>query len=126
MRRIITSPDHHPQAAKPESGQGLVEYALILAMVAMAVVVMLSMFGPQIGNIYSNIVTILLNEDPVTWDDLQFATDSCVTNNGAYNSLSNKISSRDLSGIIQQVNEQSGKQIDTSCADWLLSVANEL
>jgi pilus assembly protein Flp/PilA len=39
--------------------QGLVEYALILMFVAIAVLVILSLLGPAIGNIFSNIVNQL-------------------------------------------------------------------
>ena len=39
-----------------ESGQGLVEYALILVLVAMVVIVTLVWLGPTIGNVFSNIV----------------------------------------------------------------------
>ncbi|MBA3870280.1 MAG: Flp family type IVb pilin [Chloroflexota bacterium] len=39
-----------------EEGQGLVEYALILAMVALVVIVMVTIFGPAVGNLFSNIV----------------------------------------------------------------------
>jgi hypothetical protein len=38
------------------TGQGLVEYALILMFVAMAVVVILFFLGPAIGNVFSNII----------------------------------------------------------------------
>lgn len=44
---------YHP---KHEAGQGLVEYALILVMVAMVVIVVLVILGPQIGNVFSNII----------------------------------------------------------------------
>lgn len=37
-------------------GQGLVEYALILVLVAVVVIVALALLGPQIGNIFSNLV----------------------------------------------------------------------
>jgi len=37
-------------------GQGLVEYALILMFVAVVMIVLVVMFGPGLGNIYSNIV----------------------------------------------------------------------
>jgi pilus assembly protein Flp/PilA len=40
-----------------EGGQGLVEYALILVLVALVVIVVLVLLGPAIGNMYSNIVT---------------------------------------------------------------------
>jgi pilus assembly protein Flp/PilA len=39
-----------------ERGQGLVEYALILMLVALIVIVILALLGPAIGNIFSNIV----------------------------------------------------------------------
>ncbi|MCJ7735360.1 MAG: pilus assembly protein [Anaerolineales bacterium] len=45
-----------------ETGQGLVEYALILLLVALAIIVILSIFGSELadtyGGIYSNIVNI--------------------------------------------------------------------
>ncbi|MHB0923289.1 MAG: pilus assembly protein [Bellilinea sp.] len=45
--------------APKEKGQGLVEYALILVLVAIVVIVILSIMGPAIGNIFSNIVKAL-------------------------------------------------------------------
>jgi len=39
-----------------EEGQGLVEYALILALVALVVIVMVTVFGPAVGNLFSNII----------------------------------------------------------------------
>jgi pilus assembly protein Flp/PilA len=39
-----------------EKGQGLVEYALILVMVAIVVIVSLALIGPAVGNIFSNIL----------------------------------------------------------------------
>ncbi len=36
-----------------ESGQGLVEYALILVLVAIVVIVVLALLGPAIGNVFS-------------------------------------------------------------------------
>ena len=39
-----------------EEGQGLVEYALILVLVAVVVIVNLALRGPAIGNIFSNLV----------------------------------------------------------------------
>jgi pilus assembly protein Flp/PilA len=37
-------------------GQGLMEYALVIVLVALIVVVLLSLFGVSIGNIFSNVV----------------------------------------------------------------------
>ena len=41
--------------AKEEKGQGLVEYALILVLVAIVVIAALTLLGPLIGEIFSNI-----------------------------------------------------------------------
>ncbi len=38
-------------------GQGLVEYALILLLIALVVIVSLAVFGSSVGNLYSNIVS---------------------------------------------------------------------
>ncbi len=38
-----------------EKGQGLVEYALILVLVAIVVIAILALLGPQISNIFSQI-----------------------------------------------------------------------
>ena len=40
-----------------EEGQGLVEYALILVLVALVVIAVMLLVGPAIGNVFSNIVT---------------------------------------------------------------------
>ena len=40
-------------------GQGLVEYALILVFVAVMMIILITLIGPAIGNMYSNIVTQL-------------------------------------------------------------------
>jgi pilus assembly protein Flp/PilA len=40
-----------------EKGQGLVEYALILVLVSVVVVGILSMLGPSVGAVFSNLVT---------------------------------------------------------------------
>ena len=37
-------------------GQSLLEYALILILVAIIVIIVIYLFGPAIGNLYSNIV----------------------------------------------------------------------
>ena len=42
-----------------EEGQGLVEYALILIMVAVVVLVIAAVLGPGNGKIYSNLVATL-------------------------------------------------------------------
>lgn len=42
-----------------EKGQGLVEYALILVLVAMVVIAVLLLLGPVIGNAFSRIESSL-------------------------------------------------------------------
>ena len=42
--------------ALQSEGQGLVEYALILVFVGMAVILILAVVGPAIGNIFSNLI----------------------------------------------------------------------
>jgi pilus assembly protein Flp/PilA len=42
--------------APKEKGQGLVEYALILVLVAVVVIAILALLGPAIANIFNNIV----------------------------------------------------------------------
>ncbi len=42
-----------------EEGQGLVEYALILVLVAIVVIAILMVLGPTIGNVFSQIVSAL-------------------------------------------------------------------
>ncbi len=38
-----------------QDGQGLMEYALVLLFVAVVIVAILTILGPQIGNMYSRI-----------------------------------------------------------------------
>ena len=39
-----------------QDGQALVEYALILVLVAMIVIALLVILGPLVGNLFSNVV----------------------------------------------------------------------
>jgi pilus assembly protein Flp/PilA len=41
--------------APKEKGQGLVEYAIILALVAIVVIAVMQLLGPKIGNTFSSI-----------------------------------------------------------------------
>ena len=42
-----------------EEGQGLVEYALVLVLVAVVVIAILTLLGPQIGVVFSQITNTL-------------------------------------------------------------------
>jgi len=46
--------------AAKEKGQGLVEYALILVLIAVVVIAILTLLGPQVGAIFSRISTALV------------------------------------------------------------------
>ena len=39
-----------------DEGQGLAEYALLLALITLVVIVILALLGPATGNIFSNLV----------------------------------------------------------------------
>lgn len=52
--------EKYPMLFSPkEKGQGLVEYALILVLVAIVVIAALMVLGPIIGNVFSKINTSL-------------------------------------------------------------------
>jgi pilus assembly protein Flp/PilA len=61
QRRVVTIRDHTGGRSKLdrllriERGQGLVEYALIFALVILVVIGVLILLGPAIGNAFSNI-----------------------------------------------------------------------
>ena len=42
-------------SAIQEKGQGLVEYAIIIAFVALVVIVVMRLLGPRVGNTFSSI-----------------------------------------------------------------------
>jgi pilus assembly protein Flp/PilA len=44
-----------------QSGQGMVEFALILALIALVVIVALLLTGAQVTNLYSNISATMCN-----------------------------------------------------------------
>jgi len=44
------------QRERLHTGQGLIEYAMIIVLVAIVVMALLTMLGPTIGNIFSNVI----------------------------------------------------------------------
>ncbi len=56
--RDLDPADQHdsPPTWRRPDGQGLIEYALLLALVALIVIVVLVILGPSTGNLYSNIL----------------------------------------------------------------------
>lgn len=48
-----------PKITHSEEGQGLVEYALILFLVAIVVIAVLILLGQQIGSVFNSVVSAL-------------------------------------------------------------------
>ena len=46
---------------RAEQGQALVEFALILALIALVVIIVLLLTGKQVTNLYSNITATMCN-----------------------------------------------------------------
>lgn len=44
-----------------EEGQGLVEYALLLVLIALVVIAILALIGPQVANVFSKVTNELGN-----------------------------------------------------------------
>jgi pilus assembly protein Flp/PilA len=52
--------------SQSEKGQGLLEYALILVLVSLIVIIVLQIMGPQVGNVFSQIISLLQIEHLVS------------------------------------------------------------
>lgn len=63
----LTSANKPP---RKEGGQALVEYALIIALVAIAILGIIALTGPAVGNVFSNAVWNLLNQTVTPYDTL--------------------------------------------------------
>lgn len=48
---------HDLIGSSPENGQGLTEYALIISLVVVVVLIVLAVYGPSVGNLFSNVVS---------------------------------------------------------------------
>jgi pilus assembly protein Flp/PilA len=55
LQKIPRKGEYSMLFAPKEKGQGLVEYALILVLVAIVVIAALTILGPKIGNVFSRI-----------------------------------------------------------------------
>ncbi len=67
-----------------EEGQGLVEYALILVLVAIVVIAILLLLGPVVGNVFSNVTDALSisapanpSAPPASWTFCGYDGDTC-------------------------------------------------
>lgn len=106
-----------------ERGQGLVEYALILALVAVAAVVVLALAGPAVGNVFSNVV-YQLNPAP-SFADLNAAVQGCVTHTGAQSALLNAVSAEDLNQFTHLLSVHQA-QLSPACYNSLSSLAGRM
>jgi pilus assembly protein Flp/PilA len=50
---------YRPERAEARSGQSLVEYALIIVLIAIAIIFAMSVLGGQLGNVFNRITTSL-------------------------------------------------------------------
>lgn len=48
--------DGRMNSKRKEKGQSLLEYGLIIILVAIIVIIVIYLFGPALGNLYSNII----------------------------------------------------------------------
>lgn len=106
-----------------EKGQGLVEYAMILTLVAVVVIVILAVMGPSVGNVFSNVVAYL--SPTSSFADLSAAVAGCVTHNGARNSLTDAADDNNLSSFNHLLNVHQG-QLSGSCYSQLSSMASSM
>jgi len=58
LARVNVSDWDIDEAASSESGQGLVEYGLIIFLVAIVVIAIFLLVGPRIGSIFSRITRL--------------------------------------------------------------------
>ncbi len=58
LRRVINGlmGNNNHQLVASESGQGLVEYALLLIFIGVVMMTLLVVLGPAIGNMFNNII----------------------------------------------------------------------
>jgi len=51
----------NPQGCQAENGQGLVEYALILVLVALVVIIVVALYGNSVENLYNYTINRLVD-----------------------------------------------------------------
>jgi pilus assembly protein Flp/PilA len=59
LRDLLKTVEKKSGLLHPLQGQGLVEYALVLMLVAIVVIAILVFLGPQIGNMFSSVTKSL-------------------------------------------------------------------
>ena len=93
---------------RSEKGQGLVEYALILVLVAIVVIFILALLGPAVGNVFSNIMIPLRGSGVITSVSAQR------TGGGHGNSVEVSISVSTNTSVTVS-DSQSGQSFTMSC-----------
>jgi pilus assembly protein Flp/PilA len=100
------------QSFMREEGQGLVEYALILVLVAIVVIAILLQLGPVVGNVFSNVVAALTTAGSGGGQQITFVGTPSVTKTGnigcTYTATSVRVS------VTQDGNPVSGASISGS------------
>ena len=86
MFAFIVYPRSHHRFRHSETGQGLVEYALILVLVAIVVISVLEVVGDQVGSAFCQVIN-LLSDDLVP----QCAEDVVVITSSDYNAGQNRL-----------------------------------
>lgn len=95
------------QICKHEKGQGLVEYALLLTLVAVVVMAILAILGPQVGDVFSQIVGVF-TPGPLT------GATAVRTGNGNGNDVIVTVTVSE-STTVTMTDSQSGQSITVSC-----------
>ena len=88
--------------SKHEKGQGLVEYAIIVALVAVVVIGVMRIVGPKIGNTFSTVNTALDGEGgySVAYSDFNHGWDEYCASKPAGTSVSSYFSDSGPSKVI--------------------------
>lgn len=59
MEAWLRSPRQQPSISHCQQGQGLVEYAMILILAVVMVIILLTLFAPWLNNTYLNVISVL-------------------------------------------------------------------
>ena len=102
---------------KQPNGQGLVEYALILVLVAVIVIAILTLLGPQVGNVFSRVVDGLGGATTANGGGGKPAPSAKVTAGSAFRAGPDVVVSISVSAntSVTVVDSQSGGSVSTGC-----------
>lgn len=102
---------------KEEKGQGLVEYALILVLVAIVVIAILLLMGPVVGNVFSNVVASLNAGSGGGSQQIIFTTVPQITSSGGMGGCVYSAASVQVR-VTQDGNPVSGASVGGTVAVW--------